>query len=148
MMRGDLHRSNFVKGGKAALAVWVVLVSCAAAQSGGPYVLEWSTIDGGGGVSSGGVYVVSGTIGQPDANWADGGGYELLGGFWPGGPLCMVDLDDFARFAEYWLASGCAPENEWCGGADLNQLGDVDGVDLGLFVDEWLNYCPYGWQLK
>jgi hypothetical protein len=76
------------------------------------------------------------------------GGFELLGGFWPGGPLCFVEFDDFARFAEHWLEAPCDAGNDWCGGADLNQLGDVDGVDLGLFVDEWLNYCPYNWPLR
>jgi hypothetical protein len=29
--------------------------------------IDWSTIDGGGGTCTGGVYSVSGTIGQPDA---------------------------------------------------------------------------------
>ena len=32
------------------------------------YSIDWSTIDGGGGTSTGGVYSLSGTIGQPDAN--------------------------------------------------------------------------------
>jgi hypothetical protein len=36
-------------------------------QSAGDYILDWSTIDGGGGQSSGGQYVLTGTIGQPDA---------------------------------------------------------------------------------
>ena len=31
------------------------------------YAIDWHTIDGGGGTSTGGVYAVSGTIGQPDA---------------------------------------------------------------------------------
>ena len=31
------------------------------------YSIDWYTIDGGGGTSTGGVYSVSGTIGQPDA---------------------------------------------------------------------------------
>jgi hypothetical protein len=31
-------------------------------QSGGDYALTWSTIDGGGGMSSGGPYVLTGTI--------------------------------------------------------------------------------------
>ena len=31
------------------------------------YQIDWFTIDGGGGTSTGGVYSVSGTIGQPDA---------------------------------------------------------------------------------
>ena len=117
-------------------------------MSGGDYEISWSTIDGGGGRSSGGAYVLSGTIGQPDADWSSGGDYELLGGFWPGGPLCFVDFEHFARFAEHWLDTPCDAGNDWCGGADLDELGDVDGVDLGLFVDEWLNYCPYNWPLK
>ena len=54
----------------------------------GDYHISWSTIDGGGGVSSGGQYELEGTIGQPDAAYSYGGNYELLGGFWPGGPLC------------------------------------------------------------
>jgi hypothetical protein len=37
------------------------------AQSGGGFDLSWSTMDGGGGTSTGGAYAVSGTIGQPDA---------------------------------------------------------------------------------
>ena len=46
------------------------------------YSLDWSTIDGGGGTSTGGVYTVSGTIGQPDAGTMSGGTYTLSGGFW------------------------------------------------------------------
>ncbi len=118
------------------------------AQSGGPYVLEWSTIDGGGGVSSGGQYIVTGTIGQAEGGEMAGGQYEVLGGFWTGGPLCTVEFHHYARFADYWLDSGCNAGNDWCGGADLDQLGDVDGVDLGLFVQEWLYWCPYDWPLK
>jgi hypothetical protein len=47
------------------------------------YSIDWFTIDGGGGTSTGGVYSVSGTIGQPDAGGAmTGGSYSLTGGFW------------------------------------------------------------------
>jgi hypothetical protein len=47
------------------------------------YTIDWFTIDGGGGTSTGGVYAVSGTIGQPDASGAmTGGNYSLTGGFW------------------------------------------------------------------
>ena len=53
------------------------------AQTGG-YDLAWHTIDGGGGLSSGGGYSVNGTIGQPDADAMSGGYYNLQGGFWPG----------------------------------------------------------------
>ena len=46
------------------------------------YSIDWFTIDGGGGTSTGGVYSVSGTIGQPDAGTMSGGNYTLQGGFW------------------------------------------------------------------
>ena len=46
------------------------------------YRIDWFTIDGGGGTSSGGQYTLSGTIGQPDAGELKGGAYVLEGGFW------------------------------------------------------------------
>src|SRR5438876_9327549 len=46
------------------------------------YNIDWFTIDGGGGSSAGGVYAVSGTIGQPDAGKMSGGNFTLDGGFW------------------------------------------------------------------
>jgi len=120
----------------------VFLISSAPAQTGGQYDLSWSTIDGGGGTSSGGSYVLTGTIGQPDAAYSAGGSYELLGGFWPGGPLCFVDFYSFARFAEQWLYTGDGLA------ADLYEDNKVNLLDLKRFVDEWLYYCPYNWQLK
>lgn len=57
-----------------------LLPACARAQ----YAIDWFTIDGGGGTSSGGSYSLSGTIGQPDAGTLSGGSYTLEGGFWPG----------------------------------------------------------------
>jgi len=136
------------KGLIVLLAVYLLITASAPGQTGGSYELSWRTIDSGGGTSSSGPYVLTGTIGQPDAAYSAGGQYELLGGFWPGGPLCIVDFHHFARFAEHWLETGCDAGNNFCGGADLNHLGDVDLIDFGLFVDEWLYYCPYGWPLK
>ena len=47
------------------------------------YSIDWYKIAGGGGTSTGGVYSVSGTIGQPDASGAmTGGNYSVTGGFW------------------------------------------------------------------
>jgi hypothetical protein len=48
------------------------------------YDLSWWTVDGGGGQSSGGSYILRGTIAQPDAGLS-GGNYRLEGGFWGGG---------------------------------------------------------------
>ncbi len=49
------------------------------------YTINWSKIAGGGVTtpSTGGVYALSGTIGQPDASGAlTGGVYSVTGGFW------------------------------------------------------------------
>ena len=56
------------------------------AQTGGPYDLSWSTVDGGGHTfSTGGDYSLGGTIGQPDPGLLTAGDYTLGGGFWGGG---------------------------------------------------------------
>ena len=73
------------------------------------YSINWQTVDGGGGTSTGGVYAVSGTIGQSDAGTMSGGGYSLTGGFWvpyaapaPGPPpLLGIQLTDNVVMV-YW----------------------------------------------
>jgi hypothetical protein len=124
------------------LAIWMLISVSALGQSGGDYILDWSTIDGGGGTSSGGQYVLTGTIGQPDADYSAGGNYELLGGFWPGGPLCIVNFYDFARLADVWLESGTGLAG------DIDKDSDVDMEDLRRFADYWLGCCPYNWPLR
>ena len=94
--------------GKFTVLICFLITVPAFCQSGGNYNLSWSTIDGGGGTSNGGQYVLMGTIGQPDAANSAGGNYELLGGFWPGGLLCFVDFPDFAIFASANKARRCA----------------------------------------
>jgi formylglycine-generating enzyme required for sulfatase activity len=107
------------------------------------YRMDWYTIDGGGGQSAGGQYVLTGTIGQPDAGYLEAGSsYELLGGFWPGGPICIVDLESLANFAAYWFESGSALP------ADMDGNGVVDLADLDIFVNDWLCVCPADWPLK
>src|SRR5436190_5000580 len=57
-----------------------LLTHVARAQS---FSIDWFTVDGGGGGSSGGTFSVSGTIGQPDAGPAmSGGNFSVTGGFW------------------------------------------------------------------
>jgi len=71
-----------------AACLFLLLASAVLAQSGGGYDLSWSTVDGGGGMfSSGGVYTLGGTAGQPDAGLMIGGTYILGGGFWGGGAV-------------------------------------------------------------
>ena len=62
------------------LAITTLFVSSLPAQT---YSIDWFTIDGGGGTSTGGVYTVTGTIGQPDAGGPmTNGQYSVTGGFW------------------------------------------------------------------
>jgi hypothetical protein len=68
------------------VSVVAIRYTIALAQTGGPYDLSWSTVDGGGHTfSTGGDYSLGGTIGQPDAGLLTGGDYTLGGGFWGGG---------------------------------------------------------------
>jgi hypothetical protein len=46
------------------------------------YSIKWETIDGGGTTATGGVFKITGTIGQPDAVTTAGGSFNLAGGFW------------------------------------------------------------------
>ena len=73
------------------------LASIASSQS---YSIDWYKIAGGGGTSAGGVYSVTGTIGQHDAGGAMvGGNFSVTGGFWsliavqtPGAPMLRIFL--------------------------------------------------------
>jgi len=71
------------------------VASCAATAS-AQYTIDWYTIDGGGGTSTGGVFSLSGTIGQPDAGTMSAGTTTLSGGYWSvaGGPApCYANCD-------------------------------------------------------
>ena len=47
------------------------------------FSVDWYKIAGGGGTSTGAIYQITGTIGQPDASSAmSGGKFSVAGGFW------------------------------------------------------------------
>jgi hypothetical protein len=116
----------------------------------GDYDLSWSTIDGGGGMSKGGPYTLTNTIGQPDAAHSTGGTYKLSGGFWitrywyppcwdwpaqcngdAAGDDYIVGLSDFQVFKD---AFGCVyPESCYDPCADFDRDGDVDLTDFQIF---------------
>lgn len=86
---------------KSLLLPLLVCASLLAAVTGvraQSYSIDWYKIAGGGGTSSNGNYVVSGTIGQADAGQMTGGNYSLTGGFWslislvqtPGAPILNI----------------------------------------------------------
>ena len=97
---------------KTTLLFGTVLLA-AMSQSGRaqPYSLDWLTIDGGGGTSTGGVYAVTGTIGQPDAGpLMVGGDFTVRGGFWsfiaaiqtPGAPLLRIAASGAGEATVWW----------------------------------------------
>src|SRR5689334_15405980 len=78
----------------AVCGLWL----CGAAVQAQSYSIDWFAIAGGGGTSTGGVFTVTGTIGQADAGHMSGGSFTLDGGFWsiiaavqtPGAPTLRV----------------------------------------------------------
>jgi hypothetical protein len=86
---------------RALASAATVLLFCFCLPAWGQYSIDWSTVEGGGGASTGGVYSVSGTVGQPDAGKLSGGNYSVDGGFWgviavvqtPGAPLLSIALN-------------------------------------------------------
>jgi hypothetical protein len=89
------------------IAGWLLALPTLHAQS---YSIDWFTIDGGGGTSTGGVFAVSGTLGQPDAGKMSGGNFTIDGGFWgiiaamptPGAPLLSIARTTTNTVAVVW----------------------------------------------
>lgn len=79
------------------LASLCLSITAGRAQS---FQLNWFSIDGGGGRSSGGPFAVTGTIGQADTARLSGGNFTLTGGLWsflslvqtPGSPRLNIAL--------------------------------------------------------
>jgi hypothetical protein len=70
-------------GFSCSVILFVTAVAIAQ-MTGDGFSITKSTIDNGGGTSSGSGFTLTGTIGQPDAGLqiSSGGGYLLAGGFW------------------------------------------------------------------
>jgi hypothetical protein len=92
---------------------FLLLAGTAAAQSsGGVWNLKSATLDGGGSVSTGGTWRVTGTIGQADASApATGGLWTGQGGFWPGtvaepgGPVLIITRENATQVRIAWTAA-------------------------------------------
>jgi hypothetical protein len=95
---------------KAIKALVALALALAATRASAQYSIDWYKVSGGGGTSTGGVYSVSGTIGQPDAGGPmTGANYSLVGGFWslyalqtPGAPLLSILLTATNTAMVYW----------------------------------------------
>jgi hypothetical protein len=86
------------------------------------FAVDWFSVDGGGGASTGGSFTVSGSIGQADADSPLAGGrYAVQGGFWsflaalqsPGGPRLSIACSNhnatvtWPAPADGWILRAC-----------------------------------------
>ncbi len=83
-----------------ARCMLVMLFSLIALGVYAQYDIPWHTSDAGGGASTGGTYVLSGIVGQPDTVIMTGGEYEIRGGFWSGIHLVQLAGGPQLRIAQ------------------------------------------------
>ena len=119
------------------------LPALVAAQSGGTFTITRSVVAGGGDSSTGGTFVINGTIGEPVAGTiSNGGTFSLGSGFWASAAALRrtpFDLDgdaktDLAIFrpnaptgAEWWwLKSGSGGNAAVQFGTSIDRLTPVD----------------------
>jgi hypothetical protein len=138
----------------AALAAATALASvplAASAQVGGAYDLSWSTIDGGGATfSTGGVYSLGGTIGQPDAGALASGATACTGGFWAGVgsapcyPNCdnstiapILNVADFACFLNRFAAG-----DPYANCDQSTTAPTLNVLDFACFLNAFAAGCP------
>ncbi|HEX5220917.1 MAG TPA: hypothetical protein VFZ59_15210 [Verrucomicrobiae bacterium] len=117
------------------VVVVFVVTTIAQAQS---FSIPWHTIDGGGGTSTGAVYSVSGTIGQPEAGTIRGSGYSLNSGFWsllslvqtPEAPLLTITLTPTNTAVISWpsVAAGFTLQHNTNHVASLNWSNVSTGI--------------------
>jgi hypothetical protein len=105
------------------------------------YSIDWSTIDGGGGTSTGGVYSVSGTIGQPDAGLTmSGGDFTLQGGFWgliaavqtPGAPTLAISRTTTNTVAVFWPS----PSTGWNLQQNTNSVSSLNWSNVTATIQD------------
>jgi hypothetical protein len=116
--------------------------SAATAASDGEPTVEISrfTIDGGGGMLSvGGGFELSGTIGQPDVGVLGGGEFTLTGGFWFEEPPCDCNSTGDVNLFDHRDLEACLSDPGYglvapfCACFDLDADADVDLRDVGEF---------------
>ena len=117
------------------------------AFAGEPLHISSFTIDGGGvmrSTSKDGVFVLSGTIGQPDAGILDGADFRLTGGFWFETQLgdCNAngvrDLGDHAGFVDCMTGPNVQAEGD-CLCFETSGDGAVDLLDFAEIQREFVS---------
>ncbi|MBA7636855.1 hypothetical protein ES703_44483 [subsurface metagenome] len=49
-----------------------------------------------------------------------------------------ITLVDYSQLASWWLETGCEESNNFCDGADIDQMSDVGLDDLLILAENWL----------
>jgi hypothetical protein len=96
--------------------------------------LDWIANTAAGGTSTGGVYSVSASIGQPGAGAISGANYSVVGGFWaidgttppPGAPALRIRLSDTGDLILAWPSAASGFQLEESGGLVTPSWSDVD----------------------
>src|SRR5437667_8561580 len=123
------------------LAILTSLLSLPAVAFTQNYSIDWFTIDGGGGTSTGGVYQVSGTVGQPDARpTMSGGNYSVDGGFWsiiaavqtPGAPSLSITLTSTNTVLLSWPS----PSTGFALQQNTNSLASVNWSNVSATIQD------------
>ncbi|MCX7013010.1 MAG: hypothetical protein NTW86_10710 [Candidatus Sumerlaeota bacterium] len=131
-------------------ALWLGAVGEDRASTGGPYDLSWFSVDGGNGVSGGGIYIARAVIGQPDAGPTLGAvPYQARGGFLASeeqGPPSLGGVTDNVNGSLHlrWSnrAAACA---QFLGFSwDIYQEGWVELSPVGSLWYPYLRTVPEG----
>ena len=121
------------------------------------YSIGWFSVDAGGGTSTGGLYSVSGTIGQPEAGGPiHGGNFSLVGGYWslfavptPDAPQLRIHLVNPTTVTVSWPSPSVGfvlQENQtltttnW---TTINSMPDDDGTNRTVTVMAPVGYKFY-----
>jgi hypothetical protein len=104
------------------------------------FSIDYYSIDGGGGTSTGGVYSVTGTIGQPDAGAMSGGQFTLEGGFWsviaavqtPGAPLLSI----FRMTTNMVAISWPSPSTGWTLQQNTNSVSSLNWSNVTATIQD------------
>ena len=133
---------NHIRTFGLMIAGWLLALPTLHAQF---YSVDWYKVAGGGGTSTGGMYSVSGTIGQPDASGAmSGGQYSVTGGFWslyavqtPGAPLLTI-----TRVGNQAIVSWSPSVTGWTLQTNANLATPTWGNYLGPIVNNTVTNSP------
>jgi hypothetical protein len=138
-------KRRFVGMATLALSFLILHSSFCLRALGQSYSVDWYKVSGGGGTSTGGVFSVSGTIGQPDASDAmSGGQYSVTGGFWslyavqtPGAPVLTI-----THIGNQAIVSWSPSVTGWTLQTNVNLATPTWGNYLGPVVNNSVTNAP------